>query len=119
MTRAIFDIPDHRGRRVLGAPIEPRPTERAVRRDWPQVITAMTALGGLIFTALSLRATREQIKVAEQGQISDRYAKPVELLGTPGPEHFQVRLGGIYALERLAADSPRDQYDATTVGAWW
>ena len=94
---------------------EPRATEPAVRRDWTQVITATTALGALIFTALSLRATQEQIEVAEQGQITDRYAKAVELLGTPGSEHFQVRLGGIYALERLAADSPRDQQTVVDV----
>lgn len=62
-----------------------------------------------MFTALSLRATRDQISVAEQGQITDRYTRAIDQLGTPGPEHLQVRLGGIYALERLASDSPRDQ----------
>jgi uncharacterized protein YjbI with pentapeptide repeats len=73
------------------------------------LITAFTALGALVFTALSLQATREQIHVAEQGQITDRYTRAIDQLGTPGPEHLQVRLGGIFALERLAADSPRDR----------
>ncbi|MEU6152997.1 hypothetical protein ABZ816_23655 [Actinosynnema sp. NPDC047251] len=59
----------------------PRAAEPAVRRDWTQVITAATALGALVFTALSLRAAQEQIEVAEQGQITDRYAKAVQLLG--------------------------------------
>ncbi|SDI07591.1 Pentapeptide repeat-containing protein [Actinokineospora alba] len=87
----------------------------AGRRDWTQTITAVTALGALLFTALSLQATREQIEVSEQGQITDRYAKAVELLGTSGAENFQTRLGGIYALERLAADSPRDQQTVVEV----
>ncbi|MGH3863773.1 pentapeptide repeat-containing protein [Actinokineospora sp.] len=83
------------------------------RRDWTQTITAVTALGALLFTALSLQATREQIEVSEQGQITERYSKAVELLGTPGAENFQIRLGG--ALERLAADSPRDQQTVVEV----
>ncbi|MBC6446231.1 pentapeptide repeat-containing protein [Actinokineospora xionganensis] len=87
----------------------------ASRRDWTQTITAVTALGALLFTALSLQATREQIQVSEQGQITERYAKAVELLGTPGTENIQTRLGGIYALERLAADSPRDQQTVVEV----
>lgn len=63
-----------------------------------QAVTAITAIGALIFTNLSLDATRE-------GQ----YTKAVEQLGQQGADRLQVRLGGIYALERLAVDSPRDQ----------
>ncbi|OLF18747.1 hypothetical protein BU204_04370 [Actinophytocola xanthii] len=71
--------------------------------------TAAAAIGALIFTSGSLDATREQILIAEQGQYTDRYSRAVEQLGQHGPEKLQVRLGGIYALERLSRDSPRDQ----------
>lgn len=81
-----------------------------------ETITGVTALGALVFTGLSLNATRDQVvvaqqqnKVSEQGQYTDRYAKSVAQLDQSGPEHLQGRLGGIYALERLAHDSPRDQ----------
>jgi hypothetical protein len=86
--------------------------------NWPAItslVTALTAIGALIFTALSLNATRDQVvvaqsqnTVAEQGQLTDRYTKAVEQLGQPNADRLQVRLGGIYALERLARDSPRD-----------
>jgi uncharacterized protein YjbI with pentapeptide repeats len=73
------------------------------------LITAFTAIGALVFTGLSLNATRDQVDVAQQGQYTDRYTKAVEQLDQTGPEHLQTRLGGIYALQRLTVDSPRDQ----------
>jgi hypothetical protein len=50
-------------------------------------------------TALTLQAT-------QQGQITERYTKAIEQLGS---DKLDVRLGGIYALERIAKDSERDQ----------
>jgi Pentapeptide repeats (8 copies) len=51
---------------------------------------------------LSLRT----VQLAEQGQVTDRYTKAIEQLGTD--KGLDVRIGGIYALERVAGDSPRD-----------
>jgi hypothetical protein len=92
---------------------------RARLTNWTAItslITAITAIGALIFTGLSLNATRDQVAiaqaqnaVAEQGQFTERYSKAVEQIGQQGADHLQVRLGGIYALESLAYDSPRDQ----------
>ncbi|ROP38746.1 pentapeptide repeat-containing protein [Saccharothrix texasensis] len=73
------------------------------------MITALTASGALVFTGFSLNATQKQVALSEQGQYTDRYTKAVEQLDQTGPERLQTRLGGIYALQRLAADSPRDQ----------
>ncbi len=42
---------------------------------------------------------------AEQGQVTDRYTKAIEQLGS---DKLDVRIGGIYALERVARDSARD-----------
>jgi len=81
-------------------------------RDWTQVtaqVTAFTALAALIFTGLSLWASRSQLVIAEEGQLTDRYSRAVDQIGASGPENLQVRLGGIYALERLASDSRRDR----------
>jgi Pentapeptide repeats (8 copies) len=44
-------------------------------------------------------------RLSQQGQITDRYTKAVEQLGS---DKLDVRLGGIYALERIAVDSKRD-----------
>ena len=50
--------------------------------------------------------------VAESGQITERFTRAVEQLGD---EKLEVRLGGIYALERIACDSKRDQWTVVEV----
>lgn len=70
-----------------------------------QSVTGLLLLGGLVFTAQGVIYTARTVEVAQQGQITDRYTKAVEQLGSAT---LQVRLGGVYALERLAEDSGRD-----------
>jgi hypothetical protein len=70
------------------------------------VATALTAVAALFFTAKSLQSTRDQYGLSEEGQVTDRFSKAVEHLGS---DKIDVRLGGIYSLERLARDSPKDQ----------
>jgi hypothetical protein len=53
----------------------------------------------------ALEAAQRTIELSGQGQVTDRYSKGIELLGSPG---IDLRIGGIYALERIAADSSRD-----------
>jgi hypothetical protein len=69
------------------------------------LLTSAAAVAALWFTAQSLQATQNQIGLSEQGQLTDRFGKAVEQMGS---DKLDVRLGGIYALERLARDSPRD-----------
>jgi uncharacterized protein YjbI with pentapeptide repeats len=49
------------------------------------------------------RITERTVKVTEQGHITERYTKAIEQLGS---DKLDVRLGGIYALEHIAVDSP-------------
>jgi hypothetical protein len=58
----------------------------------------LLAAGALLFTARTFTLSRE-------GQVTDRYGKAIEQLGS---EKLDVRIGGIYALERVASDSARD-----------
>ncbi|MEU4538484.1 pentapeptide repeat-containing protein [Streptosporangium sp. NPDC023825] len=93
----------------------------AARHTLIQAATGLVVIGGVVFTAQglwytaqSLETSRQAQIIAEQGQITDRYTKAVEQLGSSKDD---VRLGGIYALERLAKDSPRDHhtiYDVLT-----
>ncbi len=48
----------------------------------------------------------EQIALAQQGQITERFTRAVDQLGNA---QLDVRLGGIYALERIARDSVADR----------
>lgn len=63
----------------------------------------------LRLTEENLRLTKnsqeENFRLAERGHLADRYTKAIELLGD---DKLEIRLGGIYALERLAGDSERD-----------
>ena len=58
----------------------------------------LVAAGALLFTARTFILSRE-------GQVTDRYTKAVEQLGS---DKLDVRIGGIYALERVARDSAKD-----------
>ena len=75
----------------------------------------LAAVAALVFTALNfslLRRNSEQAdqwqrrthELTEQGQVTDRYTKAIEQLGS---DKLDVRIGGIYALERIARDSAR------------
>jgi hypothetical protein len=84
----------------------------AARHTLIQAATGLVIVGGVLFTAQglwytaqSLDASRQAQVTAEQGQITDRYTRTVEQLGST---KVDVRLGGLYALERLAQDSPLD-----------
>ncbi|MCL7455562.1 pentapeptide repeat-containing protein [Micromonospora sp. MSM11] len=67
----------------------------------------------MLFVAVGLYITndanREQQRLTAQGQITDRFTKAVEQLGQSGPGKVDVRLGAIYALERIMRDSAEDQ----------
>jgi uncharacterized protein YjbI with pentapeptide repeats len=79
----------------------------ATRQTLLQSVTGLVVIGGVVFTALGLLYTARTLETAQQGQITDRYTRAVEQLGNR--QSLDVRLGGIYALERLANDSPRDR----------
>jgi len=61
-------------------------------------LAGLAALGSLAMATRTYRLT-------QQGQITERYTKAIEQLGS---DKLDVRLGGIYALERIATDSERD-----------
>jgi uncharacterized protein YjbI with pentapeptide repeats len=74
--------------------------------------TFIQVVGGA-FAILALYFTYRRVRVAEQGHITDRYTKAIEQLGAltaAGQPNIEVRLGAIYALERIARDSARDHW---------
>jgi hypothetical protein len=77
--------------------------EADVRSSLIQLIGGTVLVTGLYFTARGFRLTRE-------GHITDRYAKAIELLGS---DKLEGRIGGVYALKRLAKDSP--ERDSSTI----
>jgi Pentapeptide repeats (8 copies) len=85
-------------------------TESGFRQTLVQLVGGAALLGGLYFTAQTLRTSQETLRVnqktletTQQGQITERFTKAVEQLGNK--EQLTIRLGGIYALEQVAKDS--------------
>jgi uncharacterized protein YjbI with pentapeptide repeats len=69
-------------------------------------LPGLAALVALMFNWVSVSQTRTELHIAEQAQITTRFNVAVTHLGSSSQD---VRFGGIYALERIMQDSPRDQ----------
>jgi hypothetical protein len=77
-----------------------------VRATLLQGIGGAVILLGAYFTYRQLQSGREQLRVAQQGQVTERFTRAIDQLGHA---ELDVRLGGIYALERIANDSADDR----------
>jgi len=80
--------------------------ESDVRSAALQVIAGLVVAAGLGLTARSVALTARAIDLTREGQVTDRYTQAVEQLGHDG---LAVRIGALYALERIADDSERDR----------
>lgn len=86
------------------------PTKPSERKDLilalAQIFGGAALLSGLYFTWRTLQVNRE-------GQITDRFTRAIDQLGAAnddGDKLFEIRLGGIYALERIARESEEDHW---------
>ncbi|MCX4902771.1 pentapeptide repeat-containing protein [Streptomyces sp. NBC_00878] len=73
----------------------------------------MAAVAALLFTGVSVQQAngeldnrRKELEIAQEGQVTERFTTAVGQLGDKSPD---VQLGGIYGLQRIMKDSPRDQ----------
>jgi hypothetical protein len=77
------------------------------RRTWAQIIGGFGLLLGLYFTW-------RRVEIAQDQQVTERFTRAIDQLGATddktGNPRREVRLGGIYALERIARDSPKRDY---------
>lgn len=65
----------------------------------------LLTLGAGLLAASALIYTARSFTLSRVGQVTDRYTKAIEQLGS---DKLDVRIGGIYALERVARDSAKD-----------
>jgi uncharacterized protein YjbI with pentapeptide repeats len=82
--------------------------ENDVRTTLVQALAGAILLAGLYFTARTLQVSTRTLEVNREGQITERFTRAIDQLGQPGSEKLDVRLGGIYALERIAKGSKED-----------
>ena len=86
--------------------------EDAYRRTLAQILGGFGLLYGLYLTQRRIVATednvrvgQDNVRVAEEGHITERFTKAIAQLGD---KEMAIRLGGIYALERITKDSEKD-----------
>ena len=85
--------------------------ENEARRTLAQIILG---LGGAIALYLAWR----RVKVAQDSQLTERFTKAIDQLAATdkhGSPAIEIRLGGIYALERIARDSEKDHWTVMEV----
>lgn len=83
--------------------------ENDVRSTLLQGLAGLVLAGGLYFTARTYQHNRESAartyELDREGQITERFTRAIDQLAEERPD---VRLGGIYALERIARESEND-----------
>jgi uncharacterized protein YjbI with pentapeptide repeats len=103
----LWKLPKRQAAQSQGLTAENRfERENEARKTLAQIIGGVFLLAGLYSSTQSFTLQRE-------GQITDRFTKAIEQLGavdTEGRPKLEVRLGAIYALERIARDSERDHW---------
>jgi hypothetical protein len=88
---------------------------------WTTIVQATggaALLLGLWFTARNLRATQDKLDIDRQGQLTNRFIQATGQLGAElkgGQPNVEVRLGGIYALNRISNDWPKDYWPIVDV----
>jgi hypothetical protein len=88
------------------------------RKTLATILGGIVLLAGFFGTWQNLKVAQEKVaqetlRVSQEGQITDRFTKAIEQLGAVNAKDEKkmvVRLGGIYALERIAAESERDHW---------
>jgi hypothetical protein len=67
--------------------------------------SVLQGLAGLL-VVIGAMATWRQVHISREGQITERFTRAVDQLGS---DNVDVRIGGVYALERIAKNSPADR----------
>jgi hypothetical protein len=105
--------------RLLDNYIQPRSSTE--KKDLVQalglIMAGVAGAIGIYFTWRGQRLTQESLESTRQltreGQITERFTRAIDQLGATdndGHKSLEIRLGGIYALERIAKESPEDHW---------
>ncbi len=94
-----------------------QPEDPTQRKDFVQLMAQIAAgaalLFGLYFTWRRVEISQRTLEVQQDQQVTERFTRAIEQLGATyedGKPKLEIRLGGIYALERIARDSPVSDY---------
>lgn len=96
--------------------------ENQARSTLLQLVSSLLLIVTFIGTILQFDSTQrtavKNLKVTQEGQITERITRAINQLGakdSDGRPEMELRLGGIYSLERIARDSARDHWPTMEV----
>jgi Uncharacterized low-complexity proteins len=87
--------------------------ENQYRATLTQILGGAAVAIGIYFAWKNFITAQENLKTAQEGQITERFTRAVDQLGAvdkDGNPAIEIRLGGIYALERIANESDKDYW---------
>lgn len=68
-------------------------------------LTVYVSLQNISITQENLKVAQQNLILTQEKQVTERFSKAIEMLGN---QNIHVRIGAIYALERIANDSDKD-----------
>jgi uncharacterized membrane protein YhaH (DUF805 family) len=88
----------------------------AARASMIQALGGLALVATLAITTYQVSETRrsssENLRIAEEGQVTERLSRAVDQLGARYPTGgvpIDIRVGGVYSLSRIGIDSERDR----------
>ena len=92
--------------------------ENRLRATLVQALGGAFLLIGIYFAWRRISATERALEISKSGQITERFTRAIDQLGATrenGEKKLEIRVGGIYALERIARDSAEDHWHVMEV----
>ncbi|MBI4577344.1 MAG: pentapeptide repeat-containing protein [Planctomycetes bacterium] len=83
------------------------------RRTLALILAGIVLGAGVFATWRRIGTAERQVELAREGQVTERLTRAVGQLGDR--EAVAVRLGGVYALERISRESPADHWTVMEV----
>lgn len=106
---SIFIYPE-----IAVAPLQGNVTEieliemkNKIRATFTQIAGGIAVLFGLYITHKRMDIAENNLQITQEGQITERFTRAIDQLGD---EKAEIRLGGIYALERISKESKTDYW---------
>jgi len=90
--------------------------ENQTRQTLIQIIAGAAIIAGLYLVWRRMAGTEQlaaqALSTVREGQLTERYTRAIEQFGS---DKLEIRLGGIFALERIARESERDYWPVMEV----
>jgi uncharacterized protein YjbI with pentapeptide repeats len=87
--------------------------ENSYRATLAQIFGGVAIAIGIYYTWRRITIAEEDLKSTKEGQITERFTRAIDQLGAvdkDGNPAIEIRLGAIYALERIADESDQDYW---------